>query len=139
LEVEEPKFDTHCIGLAIRQASLTCYVFSRLYDFTTLPTLPIHLQASFSCCDTSNIGYINFQYLLNQRHRADDFAIVQTIKHASHCPLWQIKFPSLPNPTAGEEYYYSSPSLHHRCQAAAMSFRAVLDSHPHPPPTLMIW
>jgi hypothetical protein len=138
LEVEELKFDTHCIGLATRQASLMCYAFSRLYDFTTLPMSPIHLQASFSCCDTSNIGYINFQYLLAGA-TLYDFAIVQTIRHASYCPLWQLKFPSLPNPTAGEEYYYSSPSPHHQYQAAAMSFQAVLDSHPHPPPALMIW
>ena len=52
LEVEELKFDTHCIGLAIRQAPLMCYAFTvvRLPNFAHVT---IHLPASFSCCDTS--------------------------------------------------------------------------------------
>jgi hypothetical protein len=51
LEVEELKFDT-LHRLAIRQASLMCYDFTvvRFQDFAHVP---IHLQASLSCGDTS--------------------------------------------------------------------------------------
>jgi hypothetical protein len=138
LEVEELKFDTHCIGLAVRQASLMCYAFhdcmiSRLCQRSQY----IFQQAFLAVIQAYRIH--KFSISSHPRHPAHDLRYYKPPNMPPIVRYGSSKFPSLPNPTVGVEYYYSSPSPHHRYQAAAMSFQAVLDSHPHPPPALVVW